>query len=471
MLWIILTLLLLISQAAIVLINEYCRPQKAVAWLVILYIFPLIGFLLYYFVAKEYSCFYPVRHKDNRILEHLKEKLADRCKIRLPIDLADQPIHQDEGLHAILKNGNSLPITACNETTVYIEGEKAFDAMFESISLAKHHIHIEFYIIRDDNLGTRFQQLLIQKAQEGVEVRLLYDGIGCRKLGKTFLEGLHNAGVETGCFFPLLSTFIDKRINYRNHRKIVVVDGEVGFIGGLNIGDEYLGNNSEIGYWRDTHFKIKGDAVLWIQYTFSTDWYEVKQQLLTAPEYYPVQESQGNEFVQIVKSGPDETILELIFSLIVSAKKRIYIETPYFVPDPSVLLALKTAAIRGVDVRIIIPAVPDSKLVYLASLSYVRELLQAGIRFYRYQKGFIHAKVIISDDVACSGSTNMDMRSFTGQFEINAVFFDGKIVDRLLKEFNRDLGESEEVLLTEFEKWRKFQKMKEVFARLLSPLF
>ncbi|TFE23481.1 cardiolipin synthase [Cohnella luojiensis] len=471
MLWIIFALLLILSQIVVVLMNEYCRPQKAVAWLVILYIFPFIGFLFYYFVAKEYSCFNPSLRKDNGMLEHLKETLADRCKRKLPINLVEQSVYHDDNLQAILKNGNTLPITACNETTIYIEGKKAFEAMFESISLAKHHIHIEFYIIRDDVLGKEFQQLLIRKAQEGVKVRLLYDGIGCYRLGKNYMKRLENAGVETGCFAPLLSSFINRQINFRNHRKIVVVDGEVGFIGGLNIGDEYLGKNSEFGYWRDTHFKIKGDAVLWIQYTFSADWYDVKQQLLTTPAYYPVQESQGKEFVQIVKSGPDETILELIFSFVVSAKKRIYIETPYFIPDPGVLLALKTAAIRGVDVRVIIPAVPDSKLVYFASLSYVRELLQAGIRFYRYQKGFIHAKVIISDDIACSGSANMDMRSFTGQFEISAIFYDGKTVDRLINEFNQDLSKSEEFLGAEFDDQSKFQILKEVFARLLSPLF
>ncbi|WP_373232719.1 cardiolipin synthase [Cohnella sp.] len=471
MLWIILALFLLISQIAVVIINEYCRPQKTVAWLVILYIFPFIGFLFYYFVAKEYSCFNPTLRKDNSKLEHLRELLADQCKRKLPIDLVEQSVYHDDNLQAILKNGNTLPITTANETTIYIDGKQAFEAMFESISLAKHHIHIEFYIIRDDVLGKEFQQLLIRKAQEGVKVRLLYDGIGCYRLGKTYMKQLQNAGVETGCFAPLLSSFINKQINFRNHRKIVVVDGEVGFIGGLNVGDEYLGNKTEIGYWRDTHFRIKGDAVLWIQYTFSTDWYLVKRQLLTDAVYYPVQENQGNEFVQIVKSGPDETILELIFTLIVSAKRLIYMETPYFIPDPAVFLALKTAAIRGVDVRVIIPAVPDSKLVYFASLSYVRELLQAGIRFYRYKKGFIHSKVIISDDVACSGSANMDMRSFTGQFELNAVFFDGKSVNRMIEEFNRDLCESEEILFTELDKGPKIQKLKEVFSRLLSHLF
>lgn len=374
-------------------------------------------------------------------------------------------------MHASLKNIPSVPITACNETTVYTEGEQAFEAMLESIAGAEHHIHIEFYIIRDDRLGTRFERLLIRKAQEGIKVRFLYDGIGSRRLGKAYLKRLQDAGVETGCFSPLLTTFFDKRLNYRNHRKIVVVDGKIGFFGGLNIGDEYLGKAPKFGYWRDTHFSLKGDAVLWIQYTFLTDWYLVKEQIITDSAYYPVQESQGREWVQIVKSGPDETILELIFSFIVSAKKRIFIETHYFVPDPGILLALKTAVISGIDVRIIIPSVPDKKLVYYASLSYVKELLQAGVRFYCYQKGFIHAKVIISDDLACSGSANMDMRSFYGQFELNAVFFDGKVVNRMVQDFYRDLRVSNEMLLSEFEKRSTMQKMKEVFARLLSPLF
>lgn len=471
MLWIILALLLFISQIAIVIVNEYCRPQKAVAWLVILYFFPLIGFFLYYFIAKEYSCFDPARRNDNRMLDRIKQDLADKSQRRLSLDPVNQAANQNESLRAILKHKKFLPITACNETTVYAEGKKAFTAMFESIALAKHHIHIEFYIIRDDALGKQFQQLLIRKAEEGVKVRLLYDGIGCHRLKKTFLKQLQDGGVEIGCFSPVLSTFIKKQINYRNHRKIVVVDGEVGFIGGLNIGDEYLGNNLKIGYWRDTHLRIKGHAVLWIQYTFAADWLFVKRQLLNDPGCYPVVSDQGSEFVQIVKSGPDVTILELIFTLIVSANKRIYIETPYFVPDSAILLALKTAAMRGVDVRVIIPEVPDSKIVYWASLSYVEEMLQAGVRFYRYQKGFLHAKVIISDDVACSGSANMDMRSLIGQFELNAVFFGGKVVNRLIADFIEDLEQSHEILLKEFKKRPKPQKLREVFARLLSSLF
>ncbi|BCG59333.1 cardiolipin synthase [Paenibacillus sp. URB8-2] len=471
MLWIVGALLLFIIQIAFVIFFEYQRPNKAMVWLIVLYIFPVIGFLLYLFVAKEYNCSPALSQEEIGHWNRLKANLMDRCRQRALTNLRGETIGQDDNLYALLCGIPVAPITACNETTVFAEGDSAFEAMLGSIAASEHHIHVEFYIIRDDRLGTRFEQLLIRKAQEGVRVRLLYDGIGSRRLGKAYLKRLRDAGVETGCFFPLLSSFFNRRLNYRNHRKIVVVDGKTGFFGGLNIGDEYLGEDPKFGYWRDTHFSMKGDAVLWLQYTFLADWHWVTGQLIADPVYYPIQESRGKELVQIVKSGPDETILELIFSLIVSAKKRIFIETPYFILDPGILLALKTAILRGVDVRVIIPGVPDKNLVYSATLSYVQELLRAGVRFYSYQKGFIHAKVIISDDLAFSGSANMDIRSLSNQFEINALFYDGEVVDRLVQDFYRDLGVSEEILQSNFEKRSRFQKLKTVCARLLSPLF
>lgn len=470
MFWIMLALLLFIIQFATIMIIEFRRPSNAVAWLAILFMFPPIGFLVYYFMAKEYRRHPALQQKEYMYWDQIRTELIHRCKQKIQNDMKET-IWPDDNLYTFLKNLPIPSITACNKTTVYAEGEQAFEAMLDSMAAAQHHIHIEFYIVRDDRLGTRFERLLIQKALEGVKVRFLFDGIGSRRLGKAYLKRLQDAGVETGCFFPPLTTFIDKRLNYRNHRKIVVVDGKIGFFGGLNIGDEYVGKDPEIGYWRDTHFRIEGDAVLWIQYTFLTDWHLVKGQVITDPVYFPIQESRGKELVQIVKSGPDETILELIFSLIVSAKKRVYIETPYFIPDSGVLLALKTAVLRGVDVRVIVPGPPDKNIVHSATLSYAQELLEAGVRFYGYKKGFIHAKVIISDDLACCGSANMDIRSLSGQFEINAVFFDGKVVDRLVQDFHRDLDGSKEIVLSELEERPKVQKFKEVFARLLSAMF
>ncbi|WP_340007044.1 cardiolipin synthase [Paenibacillus sp. FSL K6-0276] len=336
MLWIILALLLFIVQIAAIIIVEYRRSNKAIVWLIILFLFPLLGFILYYFVAKEYSCHRTLGEKKNRQWTQFKADLIDRCKQRITKAMNEENNRRDHDEHASLIKMPTIPITAYNETTIYSEGKQAFEAMLEAIAAAMHHIHIEFYIIRDDHLGSQFERLLIRKAQEGIKVRLLYDGIGSRRLGKAYLKRLRDTGIETGCFFPPFITFFDKRLNYRNHRKIIVVDGKIGFFGGLNIGDEYVGKNPKIGYWRDTHFSITGDALLWIQYTFLTDWYLAKEQIITDSFYYPIQKSQGKELVQIVKSGPDEPILEFIFSFIISAKKRIYIETPYFIPDPSI---------------------------------------------------------------------------------------------------------------------------------------
>ncbi|MDO3679707.1 cardiolipin synthase [Paenibacillus ehimensis] len=471
MLWIILALILFIVQIAAVVIFEFSRPYKAVTWMVILFLCPPMGFLLYFFVGKEYACKRLMNREDRMLLEQIKEQLSDRCGCETKKERRPDVKPKDR-VHAMLENAAAIPVTAGNETTVYAEGTQAFEDMLKEIAMAKRHIHITSYIIRNDQLGLRFQQLLIRKAREGVKVRLLYDGIGCLRLRKSYINRLKEAGVEIECFFPLLLSLFNRHINFRNHRKIIIVDGKIGYFGGLNIGDEYVGKDSKLGYWRDTHFRIEGNAVLWIQYTFLIDWFLVKGEFLTDPEYYPAQEKKGNDRVQIVKSGPDETsMLELIFSCVVSAKKRIYIETPYFIPDPGILFALKTAAISKVDVRIILPAVPDHPIVYWASLSYVKELLQSGVRFYFYEKGFIHAKVVIADDLACSGSANMDIRSFCGQFELGAVFFNGGVVDRLVRDFVRDLSVSKEILLAQFESRSNFQKCKETFARLLSPLF
>ncbi|MGG6313067.1 cardiolipin synthase [Paenibacillus macerans] len=471
MLWIILAISLLVIQIIAVILLEYSRPYKAIAWIVIVLMVPLFGFLLYCFIGKEYSLKRSASRADHTALEQIEKQLSGRCRHKREEERGT-PAALPEGIHSKLKHAASLPVTYGNKTTVYAEGEEAFEDMLQAIALAKHHVHIEFYIIRDDHLGSRFRQLLTRKAEEGVKVRLIYDGIGCyHKLGKSYMRRLHEAGVETGCFSPPLSSFYKQCLNYRNHRKIVVVDGEIAYFGGLNIGDEYLGRNPKIGYWRDTFFRIEGDAVLWIQYTFLTDWHFVKGELVAGPDYYPLQDSKGNERVQIVKSGPDDPLQELIFSCFVSARRRIYIESPYFVPEASVMSALKTAALSGVDVRVVLPAVPDSKVVYWASLSYVQELLQTGVRFFLYEKGFIHAKVTIADDLAFSGSANMDFRSFCGQFELDAFFYNRKTVDRLLRDFYSDLNVSKEIKLGQYEKRPQLQKYKEVFARLLSPLF
>jgi cardiolipin synthase len=304
---------------------------------------------------------------------------------------------------------------------------------------------------------------------------VLYDGIGSYNLSKSYINELNRAGIEVYSFLAPLIAFLDKRLNYRNHRKIVVVDGIVGFFGGANIGDEYLGGNSKLGYWRDTHVRLEGNAVHFLQNTFLTDWCFASGVALTDPKYYSEpKHKENNQSVQVIISGPDEhsdAILQVYFAAITTAEKCIYITTPYFVPDASLNMALKSAAVSGIDVKIIFPFVPDSALVHLASLSYMEEMMQAGVRFYQYVKGFIHAKVLLIDDtIGFLGTANLDMRSFFSNFELNAVMFDDKVIAQLAKDFQQDLKDSKELKLEEFAKRSRIERTKEAFARMLSPL-
>lgn len=475
MIWIVVILALFIFQMITILLCEFRRPDKTVAWLMVLVIFPLIGFIMYYFMAKEYTRRRKVKRKTRKMMKEIRRDLFHKLKRENNRNKERQEIEEDVRLYGLLSNLPGSPLTACNETEVYSSGEETYEAILQAMEQATDHIHLEYYIIRDDGIGRRFQDVLIRKAREGVEVRLLYDGIGSIDLPESYIGALHKAGVETGCFLPPFIAFMDKRINYRNHRKTVVVDGVVGFLGGINIGDEYLGKHPRLGYWRDTHLKITGDAVYYLQNTFIRDWYYVKGKVLDDPRYFPEHECSGEDQVQIVVSGPDahwDTIQEVYFSAIASAKHRIYIETPYFIPDPGINLALKTAAVSGVDVRIILPETPDSKVVFWASLSFAEDLLQAGVRFYLYTKGFIHSKVLIADHkLASVGTANMDVRSFFSNFEMNANFFDRHIINRLEKDFHQDMKDSRELMLSEFERRSRWQKTKEMVSRVLSHLF
>lgn len=467
MLWLVVILLLFIFQVATILVLEFRQPSKAIAWMLILFIFPIIGFVLYYFLAKGYKNRRTIRRKGNR---HMREIRRDLLRERKK----SPDINRDPRLFGLLHNLPGSPATECNDITILTNAAPTFEALLDAMAHARDHIHLEFYTIRHDKIGTRFQEMMIRKAKEGVTVRLLYDGVGSIELSDKYVRALREAGVETGCFLPPFIALVDKRLNYRNHRKIAVIDGKVGFLGGINIGDEYLGGNRKLGFWRDTHMKLEGDAVYFLQQTFLADWAFATGHAINGPRYYPEHDCDKQESVQIVNSGPDsswDTILEVYFAAISTAKRRVHIATPYFIPDQSMLMALKTAAVSGVDVKIIIPSVADTRIVYWASLSYLDELLQAGVRFYKYTKGFIHAKVLITDQTLASvGTANMDMRSFYSNFEMNAFMFDNELINRLEADFRRDLLDSEEITLAEFSKRGRLQRGKEVMARLLSPL-
>jgi len=442
-------------------------PTATWAWLLILTLIPVLGFILYLFLGltpKKRKVFQRKQEEDE-LKKYDRKLIAAELKERVKnFDHMEQSIIR-------LAFENDLPAgLGYNQLKIYSSGRDKFADLFEDIKNAEDFIHANYYIINDDQLGDRFMQLLTKKAAEGVEVRLLYDRMGCRNLSRYTIFKLEDAGGEVVSFAPFL---LD--MNYRNHRKNVVIDGQIGYLGGINIGDEYLGRSSRFGDWRDTHLRLKGESVDSLQYRFLLDWnFAAGNDLLREQKYFPEKEFKGDSAVQIVSSGPDSKeaeIKSLFLKMIYEAEKTIYIQTPYFIPDQSVLEALKLAAHSGVDVKIMIPDRGDHPFVYAANNSFVGELLDAGARCYRYTKGFLHSKTICIDSRVLSiGTTNMDVRSFKLNFEINAFIYDRERAEYHDQIFAEDLEDSKEITKGVYEKRGWTMKLRESLARLLSPI-
>jgi cardiolipin synthase len=359
---------------------------------------------------------------------------------------------------------------------IFKDGKEKFAELFKCMEAAKNHIHVQYYIIRNDRVGNELLSILVKKAEEGLEVRLLYDSVGGREISKNTVDRLNKSGVKVASFFsskfPFLFNF---KINYRNHRKIVVIDGEIGFIGGFNVGEEYVGLNEHFGYWRDTHIKIVGDAVIDLQTRFFLDWIHAsKEEMGYLPKYFPDTKNKGSVGIQIVSSGPDnsnEVIKCNYIKMIDSAKKNIYLQTPYFIPDTSVLDSIKIAALSGVDVRILIPCKPDHPFVYWATNWYCGELLRYGVKVYTYENGFLHAKTLIVDGIVSSvGTANFDVRSFKLNFEGNAIIYDTRTSLKLKEIFFEDLDYSLELTRELYLDRGIGVKFKESISRLFAPL-
>ncbi|WP_438347573.1 cardiolipin synthase [Paenibacillus sp. FA6] len=475
MIWLLIILIVFIVQIATIIIIEFRNPTKALAWIFILFCCPLVGFIFYYFVAREYNKHKQVRSRGSRLYQENRAHLwQDTVIVKSAEEMKNSEFIHQKRLFHLLTHLQGSSITGCNESRVLTDGKVAFHAMLEAMESAKDHIHVEFYIFRPDMIGTEFQDVMIRKAQEGVKVRIVCDGIGSYHLKRSFIQRFKETGVEFHFFLPLVLAIINRRINYRNHRKIVIVDGKRGFAGGINVGDDYLGLYPEIGYWRDTHLELEGDAVYYLQNIFLNDWRLASSERIEDASMFPAHECLGDQQIQILSSGPDQVrdaLQEMFFGAITAASDRIWITSPYFIPDAGINEGLKTAAISGVDVRIIIPGKPDSKWVHLASLSYVEELLEAGVRFYQYRKGFIHAKIMIVDDLLATVATaNMDMRSFFCNFELAAVLFDQESIQRIVADFVDDLKDCSEISLNEFKARSYMQKGGELLCRILSPL-
>lgn len=452
-------------------------PKSVWAWLLLLYFIPVLGFVFYLLIGTD-------THKQRMFrIKEIEDQLnqAIRQQENALNQIKKLPHHTDisgyEDLILYNLDAAGAIISDDNEVTFYTDGREKFQALMEDMRQAKESIHIQYYIIRNDELFQEMVEIMIKKAAEGVEVRVLFDAMGCRSVKHKYWKWLEKQGIVTAEFFPALLRRLHLRMNYRNHRKIAVIDGEIGYVGGFNIGREYLGLDKKFGYWRDTHMRITGTAVQSLQVRFILDWnYAAKNKQISINKY--LKESVSRPTVpcdiQIVTNGPDsqlQNIRNTYLRMIGKAKKCICIQTPYFIPDEPILSALVIAVYSGIEVKIMIPCKPDHPFVYWATYSYVGELVMAGAKCYTYDNGFLHAKgMIIDEEILCYGTTNMDIRSFSLNFEVNAVIYSREKAGEMMEIYNRDLENCTRITKEMYLGRKVWIRLKEQFSRLLSPL-
>lgn len=447
------------------------------AWLMVLYFIPFFGFIIYLLLGRQLREKHLFRWEGrdkigiDQLIEHQIHSIEDNT-----LDFRHKETeHYKDMIYLHLRNNDAV-LTQDNDVKVFNDGVAKFEALIQDLELAKDHIHFQYYIIRLDNLGKRILEVLIRKAKQGVQVRVLYDDMGSRNIRKRHFNELIEHGGQVEAFFPAILPLINPRLNYRNHRKIVVIDGRIGYLGGFNVGDEYLGLKKKFGYWRDTHLRIEGSALHPIQTRFILDWNQASanQDIVYNDRYFPIIPQKGSVSMQIVSSGPDsewEQIKDGYLKMIFRAKKYIYIQSPYFIPDVSFIDALRIACLSGVDVRIMIPNKPDHIFVYWATYSNVGYLLKAGARIFIYDNGFLHTKqIVVDDEVSTVGTANIDVRSFKLNFEVNAFIYDRDKSHELAELFEQDLLLSTELTPEKYNDRSLMIKIKESIANLISPI-
>lgn len=393
------------------------------------------------------------------------------------IEELDENISEYKDLILYNLQTSGAVLTEDNCVDLLVDGNEKFNSLIEDLKSAKSTIHMQYYIIRDDVLFSRIKEVLLEKAAQGVKVRILFDAMGCRFTGQKCWKQLRAAGIDVVEFFPAILGRLQLRMNYRNHRKIVVIDDRIAYVGGFNVGKEYVGLDSRFGYWRDTHLRIRGGAVYSLQLRFIMDWnYAARENLLQdASLLDPAYEAPvGDCDMQIISSGPDTTVQSIrnnYLRLIAKAKKNIYIQTPYFIPDESIRSALMIAVKSGIEVNIMIPCKPDHPFVYWATYSYVGDMVMAGANCYIYDKGFLHGKgMIVDGKVLCYGTANMDIRSFSLNFEVNAVVYNPAKAGEMEQIFREDLHNCTQITKDTYSGRNLFVRIKEQICRLMSPL-
>lgn len=443
------------------------QPAKTMAWVMVIFFVPIVGILFYLFFGIN-------TRKERIISERSLNQLTKRSMLEF-VEQADLrlPKKNRQAIDFFINQNLALPFKN-NEVEIFTSGEDYFADLIRAIGCATKHIHITIYIFEDDPLGRLIRDLLIDKARQGVEVRIIYDDVGCWNVPRSFFEQMRNAGIDVCAFLPVHFPQFTSRVNYRNHRKLIVIDGEIGYIGGFNFALRYVKGTEQL--WRDTMTKVTGGAVYGLQRAFLVDWYFVDRTLISGRQYYPPIAITPNDcLAQVVTSSPTSPFSEMMHGyshIIHAASKYIYVETPYFMPSDNILFALKTAALSGIDVRIIVPKRGESRFVHWASQTFLHEAMRAGILVYQYEGGFLHSKIMVVDDqLATCGSTNMDFRSFENNFESNIFFYDEIIANKFKDVFLTDqahsslLNDSFDITANSFA-----TKLWESLTRLISPL-
>ena len=458
--------LITVLGVIVVIISENRNPIKTITWIMVLIFLPVVGFVIYIVFGQDYT---KRRFMSKRMYSKIKTRpLAE-------IDSSELVHYPSKYIDLIklLRNSNQAHLLYGSSVEYFITGRDKFQALFHDIDKATDHIHIEYYVWDDDVIGNQLKDLLIKKSAEGIKIRVIVDAVGSWRVKNSFYEQLRSAGIEVEEFMKVTFPMFTSHVNYRNHRKIVVIDGQVGYIGGMNVADRYI-NGPSWGNWRDTHIRIEGKGVQGLQSIFLIDWYMVSKSLITARKYFPPLESYGDNSMQIVSSGPYSPAREIMqgfMQAIFGAQSYIYIQTPYFIPPESLSEALIAASVRGVDVRLMVPRRSDTLLVQLASRSYFKKLLRAGVNIYFYEPGFLHSKLMVIDDsLTLMGSANFDIRSFEQNLEVVAFIYNETTAIRGKEIFVEDQNNSTAIVLREWIRRPVWMRFKESFIRLFTPL-
>jgi cardiolipin synthase len=474
----IITLLYILAVAAVCLrvLFSIHSSNKTMAYLMLCIFLPVAGMAFYlvfginYWKKKRYAKKFL---QDMNFLRSVEKEIPDYRKTM--VDTRDKAVLQNAELAAMLVKDLGSPLTKNNKVKILVNGDEKFPELLDALQNAKQHIHLEYYIYEYDEIGTQLIEILLAKAKQGVKVRFIYDDFGSPTIKRKTEKRMRDAGMEIYPFHKVRFYLLANRFNYRNHKKIVIIDGCTAFVGGINVSDRYINNKEGQLFWRDTHLRIDGPAIYYLQYLFISDWnFGCSNKVDPAPEYFAAPAVQENCYVQVAAGGPDSvqpSVLYSILQAIYLAQKEVLITTPYFTPGDSIMHALSIAALSGLSVKLLVPGISDSKIVNAASRSNYTELLQAGVEIYLYRKGFVHAKTIVTDGLlSIVGTANMDHRSFELNFEVNVLVYDAAVATQMRKRFFKDLEDAEKIDLKEWLSRPAYAKLPEKIARLLSPV-